>query len=99
MLQVMVCADVLMVQVLTFTGAGRLLQTPWDWLPQVSCTVPVGVTPPPVHVVTEVNTMLAPIVMEVGLAVAVVLVGVLPVTEKVVVPVEGAKSVSPEYCA
>jgi hypothetical protein len=57
MAQVIVLADVLMVQVLTFLAAGRALHVPAEGLPQLSVTVPVGVAPVPVQVVTEVTVV------------------------------------------
>jgi hypothetical protein len=94
MAQVIVFAVVLMVQVLTFFAAGRLEQTPAEGAPQLSDTVPVGVTPTPVHVVIEVTVVVCwgtvPSKTVVGVALEVMLSGVVPVTVTVLVPVAGA---------
>jgi hypothetical protein len=91
MAQVIVFAVVLMVQVLTFLAAGRLEHVPAEGLPQLSVTVPVGVAPLPVQVVTEVTVVDGVFKLTiVGAALDVMLVAVEPVTDSVPVPVVAA---------
>jgi hypothetical protein len=80
-----------MVQVLTFFAAGSVLQTPAEGDPQLSVTVPVGVAPVPVQVVTEVTVVVGVFgLTRVGFALEVMLVAVAPVTDIVPVPLVAA---------
>jgi hypothetical protein len=85
----MVLFAVLIVQLLTLTAAGRLLQVPAEAALQLSAMVPVGVAPEPVHVITPVIVEAAFRARNVGLAESTVDVVVLPVTENDPVPEVG----------
>src|SRR5580704_17610151 len=82
----MVWLGVLIVQLLTLSGAGRLRQVPAEPDPQLSVIVPVGVAPAPVQVVTDVTVVEGvPASTSVGVAETVEESAVVPSTVKAAV--------------